>query len=249
MDEKEKAMLLRGAAPQAVVGVGLSLAHSWRARGGRRSLLFAALGVGLPTLAEYVGINHLGLLRHHTGPQWRGVPLPVALGWYNIGYATFALTESLLADWPARQRRWAVPLVTALLATDLDLLTDPFGLDMGMWEWREAGPYAPDIAGPNGQPGIPAANYAGWLALTITVTGLYTLLAGGGDDDNAPGAGAAGSVPTGRGAALLLLPYTLGAAAWAVRRRKFRFLLYAAPVLIMLLRALLGRRAGPLSKA
>ena len=66
---------------QAVVGAGLSLAHSLWTRDFRRTLLFGVLG-------EYAAINVLKVLRHHVEPQDKGIPWAVALGWYNVGYGT-----------------------------------------------------------------------------------------------------------------------------------------------------------------
>jgi uncharacterized membrane protein len=213
----------------ALLQAGLTVGHSLRARGGRRTALFAALGLGLPALGEYLGVNVLRAVRHHTQPQVRGVPLAAVLGWYNIGYATFAMLESILAQagLDARWRRWAVPVGTALAATSLDLLVDCFGLDQGMWEWNSDGPYAREIAGPNGRQGIPLMNFAGWLELTGGVTAAYAALAGGAQDQpEAPGA--AGSAEAGRTAAALLLPYYLPAVAWALWRRKPQYLLYSS---------------------
>src|SRR3712207_6393984 len=75
----------------------LSAAHSLRARGLRRTLLFAALGSGIPILGELVAVNVLKVLRHHARPQAGGVPLAIALGWYNVGYGTFAVMESIMS--------------------------------------------------------------------------------------------------------------------------------------------------------
>jgi len=49
----------------------------------------------------------------------------------------FAMMESILngtqRDHAERTRTFG--LGTALVATSLDLLVDPFGLDLGLWEW------------------------------------------------------------------------------------------------------------------
>lgn len=235
--------LSRAVAVAALLQAGLTVGHSLRARGARRTALFAALGLGLPALGEYLGVNALRALRHHTQPQVKGVPLGAVLGWYNIGYATFAMLESILTQvgLDASRRRWAVPAGTALAATSLDLLIDCFGLDQGMWEWNGDGPYASEIAGPNGRRGIPLMNFAGWLELTGGVTAAYETLAGG-SQDQVDTPGAAGSTAAGRTAALLLLPYYLPAAAWAFWRRKPRFLLYSALFPITMALALTGGR-------
>ncbi len=64
---------------QAVVGAGLSLAHSLWTRGFRRTLLFGILGHTMPVLGEYAVVNVLKVLRHHVEPQANGIPWAVAL--------------------------------------------------------------------------------------------------------------------------------------------------------------------------
>jgi hypothetical protein len=69
----------------------LSLIHSLRTRGLRRTLFFAAFGNVTPILGELLAVHVLKVLRHHTQPQIRGVPLAILLGWYNIGYGTLVV--------------------------------------------------------------------------------------------------------------------------------------------------------------
>jgi uncharacterized membrane protein len=222
---KRNAEMAQGSILPTLINTGFTIAHSLRARGAARSALFAALGVGLPVIAEHISINVRRDLRHHTHPQIQGVPVGAALGWYNIVYATFAMTESLFTrgEITQKQRRWVLPLATTAVATSLDLTMDCMGLDLGLWEWKDGGPYAVDIAGPNGKRGIPLFNFGGWLFLATSVTGLYELLAK--DRPVTPYSGRAGSVEAGRTAALLLLPYYGVSAAWAVQRRKPKYLL------------------------
>ena len=175
--------LSRALTAHAFLETGLSVAHSLRARGLRRTLLFAGPGLGLPILGEYLAINALKLLRHRTEPELAGVPVAVALGWYNVGYGTFAMMESILSRTgsgggkPGR----ALPPATALAATSLDLLMDPCGLDLGLWEWSGDGRYAAEVVGPNGKRGVPLVNYAGWLGLIASVTTAYQRLDPPGD--------------------------------------------------------------------
>ena len=210
----------------------LSVAQSLRTRGLRRTLLFAALGGAIPLLGELGAIHVLGLLRHRVRPQIGGVPLAIALGWYNVGYNVFAVTEHLLTRAGERERL-AAP-VAALAATDLDLLLDVCGLDLGLWEWRDGGPYAPEVEGPNGRRGIPVLNFAGWIGLVSSLTLAYLRLA---PDAPRPAGG--------RGPALLLLSYYLPAAAWAMRRRRRKYLIYSAPFLAALLAALRDPSGNP----
>ncbi len=81
----------------ASVVAALRFAHALRARGLRRTLLFAALGSAIPFLGELLAIKILRLLRHRVRPRVGGVPVAVALGWYNVGYNAFVVMEHLLA--------------------------------------------------------------------------------------------------------------------------------------------------------
>ena len=114
----------------------LNVIHSLRTQGLRRTLLFAALGYGIPILGELLAVHVLKVLRHHVRPQVKGVPLAIALGWYNVGYGTLAIVKGTInnaAD-PKGRKSLALASATALAATNLDLLLDPFGLELGLWE-------------------------------------------------------------------------------------------------------------------
>ncbi len=157
---------------------GLSVAHSLRVRGVRRILLFAALGSAVPLSGEHLTVNVLKLLHHHVRPQVEGIPLAIALAWYNIVYGTFAVMESVRdATDPGEgnQRRALAPGVSAA-TTSLDLLLDPAGLDLGLWQWSGDGPYAAEVEGPNGKRGVPLLNFAGWIGLTTGVVLAYQRL-------------------------------------------------------------------------
>jgi uncharacterized membrane protein len=221
-------LLSRTVTAHSLVVAGLSLAHSLRTRGWRRTLLFAAPGTAIPILGELLAVKGLKLLRHHARPQAGGVPLAIALGWYNVGYGTFAVVESIMdADDPDDgARRWTLAPATALAATSLDLLLDPYGLDLGLWEWSRDGRYAAEVRGPNDNRGVPLLNYAGWFALVTSVTLAFRRLE---PEHNAPNA-----APAGRSAALLLLSYYLPAAAWALEQRRPKYLIYSAPFALTL---------------
>jgi uncharacterized membrane protein len=219
--------LSKAVSAHALIVAGLSLTHSLRVRGLRRTLLFAALGNAIPVLGELLAVNVLKLLRHHVRPQVGGVPLAIALGWYNVAYGTFAVMESILKDsGPHKDKRSrALAPAVALAATSLDLLLDPAGLDLGLWQWNVDGSYAAEVEGPSGKRGVPLLNFAGWLGVTAGVTLAYQRL----DPVFAAGSGGVGGPQTGRSAALLLLSYYLPAAAWAAKERRREYLLYSAP--------------------
>jgi uncharacterized membrane protein len=164
--------LSKAVSAHALIVAGLSLTHSLRVRGLWRTLLFAALANAIAVLGELLAVNILKLLRHHVRPQVGGLPLAVALGWYNVAYGTFAMMESITpaADPHKHRRSQALIPAAALAATRLDLSLDPFGLDLGLWEWSGDGRYAFEIKGPNRKHGVPLLNFAGWIALTSSVT-------------------------------------------------------------------------------
>ena len=224
----------------------LALAHSVRARGLSRSLLFAGLGLGTGAAGEYVAVNVARSVRHHGRPQVLGVPVAAVLGWYTITYAAFATVESLVSRSAAAWRRWpwSVPIGTAALATSLDLLLDCYGLDHGLWEWPSGGPYARELVGRNGRHGIPVANFVAWLGITGGISLAYLLATR--ELEAPPRSGeAAGGRQAGRAAVLLLLPYYLVAAAWARRRGRRRYLLYSGLVPAFVARGLVRRSPLP----
>jgi uncharacterized membrane protein len=100
----------------------LSVIHSLQTRGLRRTLLFAALGNAIPILGELLIVRVLKMLRHHVRPQVKGVPLAIALGWYNVGYGTLAIVKGI--DYDAadpHQGRESLALASAT-ATSFDQL-------------------------------------------------------------------------------------------------------------------------------
>jgi hypothetical protein len=84
-------------------------------------------------------------------------------------------------------------------------------------------------------------NFAGWIGLTTGVVLAYQCLDPGDDTTAATHAGAAGGSQAGHGAALVLLSYFLPAAAWALKRRRYKYLLCSAPFTVTLWAALKGR--------
>src|SRR5918995_3760956 len=215
-------------AHSSIVGA-LNVIHSLRTQGLRRTLLFAALGNGIPILGELLAIHVLKVLRHHVRPQVKGVPLAIALGWYNVGYGTLAIVNGIIydgADPHQGRESLALAPATALAATNLDLLLDPLGLELGLWEWSEDGPYASEVKGPNGKRGVPLLNFAGWLALTTGVTLAYQRLQITGNVAEPPDSEESGGPGAERAAALLLLSHYLPAAVLALKRGRRKYLLY-----------------------
>lgn len=214
-DPKLSKILLAGAA----LGATLNLADAVRERGPRNALTLFFLGIGLPAIGEVLATGPLNLLRHRTRPRVAGVPVAILLGWYCAINGCLTVAERVLARLPVSEsrRRVLLPLGAALVGTSLDLILDPCGLDVGLWEWRSDGRYAAEIEGPNGRSGVPVINYLGWISLVSGVVYVYEYLS----DDDGPSGGS-------RVSGLLLLPYYLAAVAWAIRKRRFRYLLYSA---------------------
>jgi uncharacterized membrane protein len=208
------------------LGAGLNLASSFRTRGVHRSVFFFALGTGLPAVGELLATGPLKLLRHRLRYRMVGVPLAILLGWYAVIHGSFVVaggvSERLHLGEGARRR--TLPALAALAGIGLDLILDPAGLDAGLWEWNADGAYAAEIEGTNGRGGVPLVNYLGWAALVGGATYIYGLAYQDEEEELLP--------------ALLLLPYYLAAVGWALRRRRFGYLLYSAPFPIVLYAAL-----------
>src|ERR671921_1208606 len=112
-------------AAHSLIMAALNVMHSLRTQGLRRTLLFGALGNGIPILGELLAVHVLNVLRHHTRPQVKGVPLAIALGWYNVGYGTLAIVNGIIydgADPHQGRESLALASATALAATSFDLL-------------------------------------------------------------------------------------------------------------------------------
>jgi uncharacterized membrane protein len=208
------------------LNAGLHLAASIRTRGLRRSALFFVLGTGLPAAGELLATGPLKLLRHRVHYRIAGVPLAILLGWYAVIHGSFVIARRIsgLLHRGEDTRRMTVPALAALTGVGLDLILDPAGLDIGLWEWNVDGTYAGEVVGPNGHRGVPLVNYLGWISLVGGVTCVY----GVGCEDEAEN----------RLPALLLLPCYLAAVGWALKRRRFGYLLLSAPFPVALYAAL-----------
>ncbi len=210
----------------AALNAGLHLAASIRTRGLRRSASFFALGTGLPAAGELLATGPLKLLRHRLRYRLAGVPLAILLGWYAVIHGSFVIARRVSERLHRGEdtKRITVPALAALVGVGLDLVLDPAGLEVGLWEWNIDGAYAGEVVGPNGHRGVPVVNYLGWLSLVGGITYVYGL----GSEEEAEN----------RLPALLLLPCYLAAVGWALKRRKFGYLLLSAPFPVALYAAL-----------
>ena len=210
----------------AALNAGLHLAASIRTRGLRRSALFFVLGTGLPAAGEILATGPLKLLRHRLRYRIAGVPLAILLGWYAVIHGSFVIARRVSERIrPGEDAEKTVPALAALIGVGLDLILDPAGLDIGLWEWNVDGAYAGEVVGPNGHRGVPLVNYLGWISLVGGVTCVYGLARQNEEEE--------ALLP-----ALLLLPYYLAAVGWALRRRRFGYLLLSAPFPVALYAAL-----------
>ena len=200
----------------AALGAGLHLAASIRARGLRRSALLFALGTGLPAAGELLATGPLKLLRHRLRYRLAGVPLAILLGWYAAIHGSLVVARRVAERArPGKDAGKTVPVLAALVGVSLDLILDPAGLDLGLWEWNRDGAYAGEVMGPNGHGGVPLVNYLGWASLVGGAAYVYGSACEDGAEDRLP--------------ALLLLPLYLAAVGWAIERRKYGYLILSAP--------------------
>lgn len=114
-------------------------------------------GAAVAFLAEAFVIN-LGWLEHHIGPKILGVPIYVLLAWTGLLYIVFRLTLLVTSGTDA-------VLLTAVIATGYDILTDHQGVEQGHWT------YTDDLPGPRYR-GVPWWNYAGWLCISAITPSL-----------------------------------------------------------------------------
>jgi uncharacterized membrane protein len=214
----------------AALSAGLHLAASIRARGLRRSVSFFALATGLPAAGELLATGPLKLLRHRLRYRLRyrtaGVPLAILLGWYAVIHGSYAVARRVSERLHRGEdtKRITVPALAVLTGVSLDLILDPAGLDVGLWEWNVDGAYAGEVVGHNGHRGVPLVNYLGWISLL----GSVAYVSETGSEEEAEN----------RLPALLLLPCYLASVGWALKRRKFGYLLLSAPFPVALYAAL-----------
>jgi 15-cis-phytoene synthase len=156
-------------ATAAVVSLMLacSAAETAQARGsGRAVALLASAGV-VGFAAELVGTatgRPFGRYRYggRLGRRVGGVPLAAAAAWAMMARPAWAVGGLVGSGRGARVAASAA----ALCAWDVFL--DPRMVRDGYWEWRDGGRYE----------GVPASNFAGWLATGGVLFSAWTLLDG-----------------------------------------------------------------------
>ncbi|MFB6220028.1 MAG: carotenoid biosynthesis protein [Halolamina sp.] len=115
-------------------------------------------GAAVAFIAEVLAIR-AGLFTHHLRPQLADVPLTILLAWPAVVYVAVRVA-TLLVNGPV-----VTAATAAVLATLLDLATDPAAVEDGAWEFHRE-----EIPGPWFS-GVPWWNFAGWL-LIVFVTAM-----------------------------------------------------------------------------
>jgi putative membrane protein len=172
----------RGPAPPAetrailLLMLGASGAEAIEARGRRGAAVMSLAGTaGL--LAEYVGVTtgrpfgryaYSGKL----GRCVRGVPPLAGAAWALMARPAWVAAGHMHAS-PLRR----IPLAAAALAA-WDVFLDPRMVAEGYWRWERGGRFA----------GVPASNFAGWVASGAAIFALVAAIDRDAPDDRDDGA-------------------------------------------------------------
>ncbi|ACU38774.1 putative membrane protein [Actinosynnema mirum DSM 43827] len=127
-----------------------------------------AEAVGLRTGAPFGDYGYTGTL----GLEVLDVPVVVPMAWVMMAWPSVLVGRAL-----AERVRWGgaagwavVPLAAWALAS-WDVFLDPQMVDAGHWRWADPEPALPGVEG------IPLTNFAGWLLVSLLITGaLHRLL-------------------------------------------------------------------------
>lgn len=141
----------------------VALAHAALTWPPRAVLALFVGGAALAGVAEVVVIA-AGLLEHELEPQVAGVPLVVLLAWPAVVYASLRVALLVAPAGPP------AAALAAVLATAADVVTDPDGVERGVWRYPEAAVSTPRYRG------VPWWNFVGWL-LIVFVTALLPTVA------------------------------------------------------------------------
>jgi len=174
------ARLRTPAGTKAIVGLllGASSADAVAARGRARGAALVGSAAALGFATELAGVATGRPFGHYAysaklGRRVGGVPLAAAAAW-----AMMARPAWVVAGLLTRRRAARVALAAGAL-TAWDVFLDPRMAREGYWSWPEGGRYE----------GIPASNFAGWLATGAGVFAVWALIDGD-DDPHADGDGA-----------------------------------------------------------
>jgi uncharacterized membrane protein len=147
---------------QVVPPALFAVAHGSVVYGAKGSSIFAALCLGIATLAESASLRTGFPFGHYyftdvMGPKVFQLPVLLALAYLGVGYVSWVLALLILncMDKPIRGARLLVlPLLASLIMLAWDLAMDPIWSTLGRaWIWEEGGSYF----------GVPFTNFMGWL--------------------------------------------------------------------------------------
>jgi uncharacterized membrane protein len=148
-----------------VLMLAASAAEALEARGRRRGPLPLAAAGAVGFGAELLGVatgRPFGRYSYSEklGPRVRGVPLLAGAAW-----AALARPAWVAAGWLSPRPALRVPAAAAAL-TAWDVFVDPRMVREGYWSWPAGGRYE----------GVPASNFAGWLATGVAAFGAVAAL-------------------------------------------------------------------------
>jgi carotene biosynthesis associated membrane protein len=154
-----------------------SVTHAVATRGRDWAVGLVALSAGLGLLAETVGVRTGIPFGHYAygsslGPKVLRVPLVIPLAWAMFAYPCLLVGQRLASGWCA-------VIIGSLALASWDLFLDPQMVAAHHWTWHQGGPALN---------GIPLANTAGWLAVSLLLMTLLSRLPQRDADDRVPSA-------------------------------------------------------------
>lgn len=141
-----------------VAFAGASLTHAAASRGWGFAVRLLVVAGGVGAAVEVIGLSTgwpFGAYRYagDLGPAVAGVPAVIPLAWTMMAYPALVVARHIT------RRPVAGVVLAAWALTAWDLFLDPQMVAHGQWEWAAGGSYL----------GVPATNYAGWLATSLVI--------------------------------------------------------------------------------
>lgn len=131
----------------------------------RVTLALFAGGAAVAFVLE-IGAIALGLLKHNLRPQILGVPVSVVLVWPAVVYLAYRLALLVAPAGPG------AAALAAVIATAVDVATDPNGVSDGVWEYPESRISEPRYRG------VPWWNFLAWLVIVFCTAMLPSVVDG-----------------------------------------------------------------------
>lgn len=171
-----------GGASQIVLGFAAMLAYGFVTVGKRRTAIFLGAAVVISLTYELLGTGTgwpFGAYSYTDGLGPRvmdRVPATIPLSWFYMGFACYLLAQMVVTRF---RPPWAAAVTVVLgawLLTGWDTVLDPAmaheDMPLKFWVWHETGPYF----------GMPAKNFAGWVATGLTFMAVARFFWRGGVD-------------------------------------------------------------------